>query len=372
MIKSFFISLLLACAVFSAPSIAGGQHDFSFKVSRGDAFYKFFYSAGLSGKLLTKLMTSDPRAQRLNNIFPGDEFRISLNDNHTLKQIIFNPANDNPLFINYDGKRFSFQKSNIQPVDDVSFTIITINKSLNYDAKKAGVDAEVVKMMVDNFSWEIDFSRDLRKGDRFILSWEGEKTPSAMIYSSGRKTIALFSHKDSLGRKKYYSANGETLNDSFKFAPAKYNRISSSFSLRRYHPTLKTYRPHRGTDFAAPSGTPVYAPAKGLVKYVATLSGYGNVIYLKHGSEYVTVYAHLLKFAKGLKSGKRVKKGELIGYVGTTGMSTGPHLHYEIRINGVHKDAEKVKLKKKSVVPNAEMAGFQKRAKQILSELNIK
>ena len=102
MIKSFFISLLLACVVFSAPSFAGGQHDFSFKVSRGDAFYKFFYSTGLSGKLLTKLMTSDPRAQRLNNIYPGDKFEISLNDNHTLKQIIFNPANDNPLFINYD------------------------------------------------------------------------------------------------------------------------------------------------------------------------------------------------------------------------------------------------------------------------------
>ena len=372
MIKSFFISLLLACVVFSAPSFAGGQHDFSFKVSRGDAFYKFFYSTGLSGKLLTKLMTSDPRAQRLNNIYPGDKFQISLNDNHTLKQIIFNPANDNPLFINYDGKRFSFEKSNIQPVEDVSFTVITINKSLNYDAKKAGVDAEVVKMMVDNFSWEIDFSRELRKGDRFFLSWEGEKTPSAMIYISGRKTIALFSHKDSLGRKKYYNSKGETLNDSFKFAPTKYNRISSSFSLRRYHPTLKTYRPHRGTDFAAPSGTPVYAPAKGLVKYVATLSGYGNVIYLKHGSEYVTVYAHLSKFAKGLKSGKRVKKGELIGYVGTTGMSTGPHLHYEIRINGVHKDAEKVKLNKKSIVPNAEMASFQKRAKQILTKLKIK
>ena len=133
-----------------------------------------------------------------------------------------------------------------------------------------------------------------------------------------------------------------------------------------------TYCSHRCTDFAAPSGTPVYAPAKGLVKYVATLSGYGNVIYLKHGSEYVTVYAHLSKFAKDLKSGKRVKKGELIGYVGTTGMSTGPHLHYEIRINGVHKDAEKVKLNKKSIVPNAEMASFQKRAKQILTKLKIK
>ena len=109
-----------------------------------------------------------------------------------------------------------------------------------------------------------------------------------------------------------------------------------------------------------------------MVKYVATLSGYGNVVYLKHGPEIVTVYAHLSKFAKGLKSGNRVKKGELIAYVGSTGLSTGPHLHYEIRINGVHKDAEKIKLAKKSVVPNGEISGFQKRAKRILLELNIK
>jgi murein DD-endopeptidase MepM/ murein hydrolase activator NlpD len=243
---------------------------------------------------------------------------------------------------------------------------------LNFDAKKAGVDAEVVKMMVDHFSWELDFSRDLRKGDRFVLSWNGGKTPEAMIYIGDRKTIALFSHIDTQGRKKYYTANGLTINDTFAFAPVKYNRISSGFSKRRWHPTLKTYRPHRGTDFAAPTGTPVYAPAKGLVKYVATLSGYGNVIYLKHGSELVTVYAHLSKFAKGLKAGNRVKKGELIGYVGSTGMSTGPHLHYEIRVNGIHKDAEKISLEKRSAVPNSKMSSFQKRAKRILFELNIK
>lgn len=370
--KFFLPFLFLSLLLLSAPSIAGGKHDFSFKVSRGDAFYKFFFSAGLSGDLLTKLMSSDKRAQRLNNIYPGDRFRIILNDDHTLKEIVFSPKNDNPLNIYYDGSKFTYEKNDARSDSSLTYTVINIQKSLNYDAKKAGVDAEVRKLMVDHFSWEIDLSRDLRKGDRFVLSWNGETTPEAMIYIGERKTIALFSHKDSQGRKKYYTSSGFTLNDTFAFAPVKYNRISSGFSKRRWHPTLKVYRPHRGTDFAAPTGTPVYAPAKGLVKFVATLSGYGNVIYLKHGSELVTVYAHLSKFAKGLKSGNRVKKGELIGYVGSTGMSTGPHLHYEIRVNGIHKDAEKIKLEKKSAVPNSEMPSFQKRAKRILFELSIK
>ena len=370
--KSFLSSLFLALLLLCAPSHAGGKHDFSFKVSRGDAFYKFFFSTGLSGDLLTKLMSSDKRAQRLNNIYPGDKFRIILNDDHSLKKIVFSPLNDNPLNIYYDGSTFSYEKKDARADSEITYTVVKIQKSLNYDAKKAGVDAEVVKMMVDHFSWEIDFSRDLRKGDRFVLSWNGGNTPEAMIYIGDRKTIALFSHKDSQGRKKYYTSNGLTINDTFAFAPVKYSRISSGFSKRRWHPKLKTYRPHRGTDFAAPTGTPVYAPAKGLVKYVATLSGYGNVVYLKHGSELVTVYAHLSKFAKGLKAGNRVKKGELIGYVGSTGMSTGPHLHYEIRINGVQKDAEKIKLEKRSAVPNNKMSSFQKRAKRILFELNIK
>jgi murein DD-endopeptidase MepM/ murein hydrolase activator NlpD len=192
-----------------------------------------------------------------------------------------------------------------------------------------------------------------------------------MIYIGGKRTIALFAYKNSLGEKKYFTSKGATLNDTFGFAPAKYDRISSGFQKSRYHPTLRVYRSHRGTDFAAPSGTPVHATAKGIVKYTATLTGYGNVVYLKHGSEYLTVYAHLSKFAKGLKPGDKVSKGQLIGYVGSTGQSTGPHLHYEIRINGVHQDAEKVRLPKQSFVPSNKMSEFQARAKQVLIDLGV-
>lgn len=371
--KLLLLAIVLMCSAFMSTAMADGKHDFYFKASRGDAFYKFFNSAGLSGELLKKLMGSDERAQRLNYIYPGDRFKIALDENHNLKKIVFAPLNANPMLISYSKQKFNFVVVNIQPTQDITQSTITINKSLNYDGKKAGIEAEVIKLMVDNFSWELDFSRDLRKGDKFVLAWDGEKTPCAMIYVGDRKTIALFAYKNSVGQKKYYTSQGKTLNDSFSFPPLKkYTRISSSYQKSRYHPTLKVWRSHLGTDFAAPKGTPVYASAKGVIKYLATLTGYGNVVYIKHGTKYLTVYAHLAGFKKGLRSGDKVSKGQAIGFVGSTGQSTGPHLHYEVRINGVHQDAEKVKLPKQSSVPSGAMASFKEKSIHVLSELGIK
>ena len=371
--KLLLLAIVLMCSAFMPTAMADGKHDFYFEASRGDAFYKFFNSAGLSGELLKKLMGSDERAQRLNYIYPGDRFKIALDENHNLKKIVFAPLNANPMLISYSKQKFNFVVVNIQPTQEITRSTITINKSLNYDAKKAGIEAKVIKLMVDNFAWELDFSRDLRKGDKFVLAWDGEKTPCAMIYVGDRKTIALFAYKNSAGQKKYYTSQGKTLNDSFSFPPLKkYTRISSNYQKSRYHPTLKVWRSHLGTDFAAPKGTPVYASAKGVIKYLATLSGYGNVVYIKHGTKYLSVYAHLAGFKKGLRSGDKVSKGQAIGFVGSTGQSTGPHLHYEVRINGVHQDAEKVKLAKQSSVPSGAMASFKEKSNHVLSELGIK
>ena len=135
---------------------------------------------------------------------------------------------------------------------------------------------------------------------------------------------------------------------------------------------LKVWRSHLGTAFAAPKGTPVFASAKGVIKHLATLTGYGNVVYLKHGAKYLTVYAHLAGFKKGLRTGDKVSKGQAIGFVGSTGQSTGPHLHYEVRINGVHKDPQKVKISKQSFVPSSAIASFKDRSNNMLSELGIK
>ena len=357
--------------LFVPPVNAHNQHEFHFDASPGDAFYKFFYKTGLSGGLLNELMASDKRAKRLNNIYPGDQFKISLDNNHNLKKIIYKPLSANPMIITYSNKGFSFLTVNIQPAEGITHSTIVITKSLNYDAKESGIEAQIIKLMVDNFSWELDFSRDLSKGDKFILAWNGSDMPLAMIYVGNRKTISLFSYKDTKGKTNYYQVNGKTLNDSFFFAPLKYDRISSGFQKRRFHPIQKTWKSHRGTDFTAPQGRPVYAAAKGIIKHVAVLSGYGNVVYINHGTHLTTIYAHLSRFEKGLRSGHRVSKGQVIGYVGSTGMSTGPHLHYEIRLDGVHKDPEKYNPPKQLSVPQGSMAEFVRTAKEVLAKLNI-
>jgi hypothetical protein len=167
--------------LFVPPVNAHNQHEFHFDASPGDAFYKFFYKTGLSGGLLNELMASDKRAKRLNNIYPGDQFKISLDDNHNLKKIIYKPLSANPMIITYSNKGFSFLTVNIQPAEGITHSTIVITKSLNYDAKESGIEAQIIKLMVDNFSWELDFSRDLSKGDKFILAWNGSDMPLAMI-----------------------------------------------------------------------------------------------------------------------------------------------------------------------------------------------
>lgn len=374
--KGFFRALLLLLfavsgVLYALPSQADGKHEFHFEVSRGDVFYKFFFEVGLNGELLNKMMKADERAARLSQIAPGDKFKITLDDNHNLKKIIFQPLDANPLLITYSKNKFRFVSVNIQPTEPLTHSTILITKSLNYDGKKAGIEPEVIDLIISNFTWVMDFSRDLHKGDKFILAWSGDKTPSAMIYVGARDTIALFAHTSPSTGKNYYGIDGKTLNDTFDFAGVKYSRISSSFTKSRWHPVLKKYRSHKGTDFAAPEGRPVYATAKGTVKHVAVVRGYGNVVYLSHGTEIVTLYAHLSKFASGLKAGQRIKKGQLIGYVGSTGLATGPHLHYEIRINGVHQDAEKIKLPKQLSIPANSLASFKGKAKALLAKLDI-
>ncbi|MGE4570459.1 MAG: peptidoglycan DD-metalloendopeptidase family protein [Gammaproteobacteria bacterium] len=376
--KSFLRVLLLTLlgglsALYALPSHAHGEHEFHFEVSRGDVFYKFFFGVGLKGELLSKMMKADERATRLSRIAPGDKFKIILDDNHGLKKIVFQPLNANPLLITYNKQKFRFVSVNIQSTEPLTHSTIVISKSLNYDGKKAGIEPEVIDLIITNFTWVMDFSRDLQKGDKFILAWSGDKTPSAMIYVGARKTIALFAYTSSASGKSYHDINGKTLNDTFEFsALKKYDRISSRFTKSRWHPVLKKYRSHKGTDFAAPKGRPVYATAKGTVKHVAVVRGYGNVVYLSHGTEVVTLYAHLSKFAKGLKTSQKIKKGQLVGYVGSTGLATGPHLHYEIRINGVHQDAEKVSLPRQLSIPANTLSVFKSKAKSLLAQLGIK
>lgn len=253
--------------------------------------------------------------------------------------------------------------------DSTKNTTITITRSLNYDGEKANISPKILKTIVRIFSWRIDFNKDLKKGDRFIIVGSNKSNPDAFIYITHNKRIGVFSHLDRQGRLGYYDINGKSLYPSFLRAPLQYDRISSRFQLNRFHPVLKVWRPHRAVDYAAKSGTPVYSVASGVVTHRKRMGPLGNVVFIKHGSNYVSVYAHLSRFARGLKVSSKVKTGQVIGYVGSTGRSTGPHLHYELRYKGIRKNPLTHPLPKQKKIPNNELRQFKKKANKILKNL---
>ncbi len=235
-----------------------------------------------------------------------------------------------------------------------------ITSSLFAAAQKAGLSNRLVMELADVFGYDIDFALDLRDGDRFSVVYDqlykdGERLRdgdiiAAEFVNQGRVHRAV-RYVDSDGNATYYTPEGESLRKAFIRTPVDFVRISSGFNLGRMHPILNVIRAHKGVDYAASTGTPVRATGDGKVDFVGVKSGYGNVVMLKHGSQYQTVYGHLSRFRPGLSTGARVRQGQVIGYVGTTGLATAPHLHYEFRINGVHKNPITVALPRANPLP---------------------
>ncbi|HET8656004.1 MAG TPA: M23 family metallopeptidase [Longimicrobiaceae bacterium] len=229
---------------------------------------------------------------------------------------------------------------------------------------------QIVDLLADRvFAWQIDFARDLQPGDRYRILYERTVRPDGSA-RSGKVLSAEFNvnHRDYEayyfhspdGTENYYQADGGSLKRAFLRAPLQFRRISSVFSNSRYHPLLKYNRPHYGIDYAAASGTPVHATADAVVASAGWSHGYGNLIILRHKHGYSTRYGHLRAFAKGIHRGVRVKQGQVIGYVGMTGLATGPHLHYEFRIDGKPVDPKGVKFITGDPLPKKYLAEFRK------------
>jgi hypothetical protein len=226
-----------------------------------------------------------------------------------------------------------------------------ISSSLWESMSAAGVPPGAILDYADIFSWSVDFLTEVRAGDRWAMAWNYKTDPSGKVVA--QKITAAFYDGKETGRKNaaawqdgYYDEEGQSLRSMFLRAPLNYRRISSYFTNRRFHPVLKYYRPHQGIDYAAPSGTPVSAVADGRVTYAAWKGQNGRLIVLKHGGGYETTYGHLSRFARGLGAGRRVSQGDVIGYVGSTGLSSGPHLDFRIKLNG--KPLNFLKLKYRS------------------------
>jgi murein DD-endopeptidase MepM/ murein hydrolase activator NlpD len=233
--------------------------------------------------------------------------------------------------------------------------------------KNAKLDDAMIMELANVFAYDIDFAQDIQPNDYFKVLFEeyfvnGVKVGNGPIvaaeFVNNGKQFQAIRYTDSTGQASYYSPSGQSLRKAFIRTPVQFTRISSHFNLQRRHPILHKIRAHKGVDYAAPIGTPVKAAGQGKVVFVGQKSGYGNTIILQHGPKYSTLYAHLSKFAKSLRPGNTIRQGQIIGFVGKTGLASGPHLHYEFRINGVHHNPLTVALPQSEGVTAGEKSKF--------------
>lgn len=311
-------------------------------ISKGDTIYEIMRGFGVSPQEILALINASKRISNLKRIAPGKVLKTTFLDNK-LSGLEYPIDDENLLVIESLSSGFKAFKREIEFDTREVFAQGEIKNSLYEDGRKAGLDPEIIMALADIFAWEIDFSVDIREKDSFKLiyqegSYKGEIVKRGPVvaaqFNNKGKLFTAVKFKDDDGHEDYYDLNGNSLRKQFLKSPLNYRRISSYFSRRRFHPILKKYRPHHGIDYAAPSGTPVTATGDGKVVYSGWKRGYGRFIVIKHNGTYSTAYGHLSRFAKRTKKGRYVKQGQVIGYVGSTGISTGPHLHYEFRVNG--------------------------------------
>lgn len=347
-------------------------------VSRGDTLNGLFRSTGLSVVDLAAIMDIPEARQHLRLLHPGDRLLVR----HEGPQIVsIERSLDITTAFRVSAGDGGYQAETIRlPVERRRVVAGgTIFSSLFEAASSARVSERVVMKLADVFTWDVDFVRDISQGDSFAVVYEelwrdGQKLGegdvlAAEFVNRGRRFTAV-RFDDGKGRPSYYTADGRPMRKAFVRAPVAFTRISSGFNPRRRHPILNTIRAHQGVDYAAPSGTPVIAAGDAKVIFRGWRGGYGNTVILQHANGVTTLYAHLARFGKAARYGGRVRQGEVIGYVGATGLATAAHLHYEYRKNGVHLNPRTVTLPDAEPLRGARLTAFRSDAAGLLAQLD--
>lgn len=348
------------------------------QVKKGDTLGNIFDRLGIGATTMHKILAQDLAGAELQKIYPGQKL-IFVTDEKGLKQIRYPHTPSETFVINKVGDEISVDL--IQRPREVrnNYATATINGSLYMSAKNANIDTEIVMELAEIFAYDIDFYLDIKRGDNFKVMYEefyvdGEKVGNGDIlaaeFTNGDKTYRVVRYTDADGHSQFYTPDGLSLRKAFLRSPVEYARISSHFNLARKHPILHKIRAHKGVDYAAPRGTPIRASGDGKIIKLGRSGGYGNVIEIQHGSRYRTLYAHMNNFAKGLKVGSKVEQGQVIGYVGSTGLASGPHLHYEFKIDGVQHDPIKLDLPMADPLPATEKKTFMLHASNMFNELD--
>ena len=351
--------------VASAQADVSQWHDV--KVKKGDTLARIFKRIGISDALAVANAPSDNWLS--SGLMPNQALRIAVGSDGEFAMIeVPDYKAEKVRIVVADGEDYAVGFKKLKADIRESQGCAIVQNNLYSAAKSQAIPTKVVDEFVQLYASRIDFSRQLQKGDRFCVVYEQKYIKDKLIggidivaASMEQKThhTKAFRLVDDKGGKRYYDENGENMEGRFLKAPLTSPRVTSRFSKSRFHPVSKTYRPHKGVDYGAPRNTPIIVTADGIVvRRENHPSGYGKFIFVKHGSKYVTVYAHMNKFAKNTSVGSYVKRGQVIGYVGSTGVSTGNHLHYEFRVNGVHRDPLNYPMPNGKPVPEELRAEF--------------
>lgn len=348
-------------------------------VQRGDTVAELLHRMSVEDKAAMEYLTRSLAASSLRQLHVGKAVQAETDADGGLLALRFLNNSGDQIVIEKtpDG----FKTSTLPAQLEVRTFVRTgeITSTLYEATDEAGLPDAAANQMVEIFGGDIDFHRDLRKGDKFTVIYEmtysnGEPVRTGRIQAAefinrGEAYRVVFYQSDN--HSDYYTPDGKSVRKAFLRSPLEFSRVSSGFSLSRLHPVLGTWRAHKGVDYSAAIGTKVKVTADGVVSFVGKQGGYGNVVMVNHQGRYTTVYGHLSRFASGLRRGQRLAQGEIIGYVGKTGLASGPHLHYEFKINGMHRDPLRVALPDAAPVAKIQLAAFQEATSGLIARLGL-
>ncbi len=349
------------------------------RIERGDTIASVLQRLQIDDDHANQVLQRSSEARALYRLIPGRTVRAQTTASGQL--IALRYLNGTQLLkIDREADTFSISEGDAETEIRTHMRSGEIRTSLFAATDAAEMSDAVAVQIAEVFSTDIDFHRDLRKGDRFSAIYEvhyhqGQPIKTGRLLSAEfvnqGKTFQAVWFQNPDGEGGYYTPDGKNIRKAFLRSPLEFSRVSSGFTMSRFHPVLKTWRSHKGVDYAAPTGTRVRATGDGIVEFAGRQGGYGNLVVLRHQSKYTTWYGHLSRFAPGISRGKRVSQGEIIGFVGSTGVATGPHLHYEFRTNNIHQDPLRVAMPPAPPLAPQHRAAFDESARPLADRLAL-
>ena len=351
------------------------------EVKSGDNLSTIFSKVGLSDQDLFRVLNSSDEAKVLNQVYPGYQLDFLIPPEGELEQLRLLKSPLEGFLFTLNNNNYDVESILNFPQLRPTFKVGSIADSLFMAGQREQIPAVTIMEMANIFGGVIDFILDPRAGDDFSILYDEKYLDGEFIghgdilatqYTNQGKTFIAVRYSNEEGETGYYNAEGESMRKAFLRSPLDVFRISSNFNPSRRHPILNTIRAHKGTDYAAPRGTPIRATSDGKVTRASRNGSFGNLVIVKHAGGFETKYAHLSKYANGVKKGKRVRQGDIIGYVGTTGSATGPHLHYEFLMGGVHQNPRTIidKLPKAESIDPTEMDSFRMQTADLLKRFS--